>query len=120
MLPHVGTDSRVWREAKALGTELKRYDALLPSRVQADVAILFDWENCGALEGGDKPVNDIKLLQRITEIYTQMFRRNIWVDFAHPLGALARYRLVIIPHLYLVSAKAVENIERYVADVCRC
>jgi beta-galactosidase len=116
MIPHVGTDSRVWREVKTLGRELKQFDSLLSSRVQADVAILFDWENWWALESGDKPVNDLKLLQRTTEIYAEMFRRNITVDFAHPVSDLSRYRLVIMPHLYLVNAQAVRNIENYVTN----
>lgn len=116
MVSHVGTDSRVWREAKALGMELKRFDAVLSSRVQAEAAILFDWENWWALESGDKPVNDLNLLQRILEIYAELFRRNITVDFAHPLSDLSPYRLVVMPHLYLVDQRAVPNIEHYVAE----
>jgi hypothetical protein len=116
MVPHVGTDARVWREVKALGAELRGLDALLSSRVQSDAAILFDWENWWALEGGDKPANDLTLLSRITALYAELFRRNVTVDFAHPEGDLSRYRLVIAPHLYMVSDRASRNIEQYVAD----
>jgi beta-galactosidase len=116
LVPHVGTDSRVWREAKALGMELRGLDALLSSRVQSDVAILFDWENWWALEGGDKPANDLKLLPRIKALYAELFCRNVTVDFAHPEADLSKYRLVIAPHLYLVSDRAVKNVERYVAN----
>ncbi len=114
MVPHAGTHTRVWREIKALGAELKQLDALAPSRVQAETAILFDWENWWALEGGDKPANDLLLLPRISEIYSELYRRNIAVDFAHPESDLSRYRLVIAPHLYLVSDRAAQNIEEYV------
>ncbi|HVN16889.1 MAG TPA: beta-galactosidase [Anaerolineales bacterium] len=113
IVPHVGIDSRVWREAKALGAELQKLDALLASRVQSEVAILFDWENWWALESGDKPANDFKLLPRVAEIYAEFFRRNITVDFAYPDSDLSKYRLVIAPHLYLVSERAVQNIEQY-------
>src|SRR3972149_4059780 len=116
MLPHVGTDSRVWREVKQLGVELGGLDALLASQVQSDVAILFDWENWWALEQEGKPSNDIKLLPQITTLYAELFRRNITVDFAHPEADLTRYRLVIAPHLYLVGDRAAQNIERYVAQ----
>jgi beta-galactosidase len=116
MVPHVGTDSRVWREVKALGTELKRFDGLLASRVRSEVAILFDWENWWALDGSDKPINDIKLLDRILGIYTEFFQRNITVDFAQPAADLSRYKLVIMPHLYLVNSRAAQNIESYVAN----
>ena len=42
MVPHVGTASRTWREVVALGEELQRLDAVLPTRVHADVAIVWD------------------------------------------------------------------------------
>ena len=116
MLPHVGTDSRVWREVKQLGAELGKLDALLVSQVKSDVAILFDWENWWALEQEGKPSNDIKLLPQIATLYAELFRRNITVDFAHPEADLTRYRLVIASHLYLVTDDAAQNIERYVAQ----
>ena len=116
MLPHVGTDSRVWREVKALGTELPKLTPLLSSQVHAEVAILFDWENWWALEQSDKPSNDLSLLELVSGWYDEFFRRNITVDFVHPEADLSRYRLVIMPNLYLVSESAVQNIERYVTD----
>ena len=116
MLPHVGTDSRVWREVKALGAELAQLDALTSSRVDSDVAILFDWENWWALEQGSMPLNDIQLFQRVLTWYAELFRRNVTVDFAHPDDDLSRYRLVIAPHLYLVSQRSAQNIEGYVAN----
>lgn len=116
LVPHVGTDSRVWREAKGLGAELQRLDALISSQVQSEVAILFDWENWWALESGDKPSNDLELLPRIGELYAELFRRNVTVDFAHPEADLSKYRLVIAPHLYLVSEPAARNVESYVVN----
>jgi beta-galactosidase len=116
MMPHVGTDSRVWREVASLGAELGRLDALIPSRVESEVAILFDWENWWALEQGSMPSNDIKLMPHVLAWYAELFRRNITVDFAHPDADLSRYRLVIAPHLYLVSERSAKNIEDYVAN----
>ena len=115
MVPHVGTESRTWREVKALGAELQRLQPVLESRFQSEVAILFDWENWWALEAGDKPSHDLNLLPRVTQIYSELYRRGIGVDFAHPEADLTQYRLVIAPHLYLVSDRAVENLEAYAA-----
>ena len=116
MLPHVGTDSRVWREVKALGSELGRLAALRSSRVESEVAILFDWENWWALEQGSMPSNDLKLMPRVIAFYTELFKRHITVDFAHPGADLSHYKLVIAPHLYLVDDHSAANIETYVAN----
>jgi beta-galactosidase len=113
MVPHAGTDSRVWREVKALGSELLKLDAVLSSAVQAEVAILMDWENWWALELDSKPSNDLKLLPQIYSYYKPLFERNITADFVHPESELTRYKLVIAPNLYLVNESSVANINRY-------
>ncbi len=116
MVPHAGTDTRVWREVKALGNELRELDALVAARVHADVAILFDWENWWALELDSKPSADLKLFPRVLAFYAELYRRNITVDFARPDADLTKYRLVLVPHLYLVNECAAENLNQYVAQ----
>ena len=105
----------MWREIVALGAELRALDALVSSTVRAEVAILLDWENWWALELEGKPSNDLRLLPQIRALYVALFQRNITVDFAHPAADLSAYKLVIAPHLYLVSESSIQNIHRYVA-----
>jgi beta-galactosidase len=116
MLPHAGTDTRVWREVKALGNELTKLDPVISSQVDAQVAILMDWENWWALELDSKPSSDLKLLPQLYAYYKPLFDCNITVDFAHPESDLSRYKLVIAPNLYLVNEQSVANINRYVTN----
>jgi beta-galactosidase len=116
MFPHSGTDSRIWREVKALGAELRTLQEIISSQVQVDVAILMDWENWWALELPDKPSNDLRLFPQLMSYYAPLFKRNITVDFAHPEADLSRYKLVLAPNLYLVKDRAVENLHSYVEN----
>ena len=116
MLPHAGTDSRIWREVKELGNELPKLDSIVASQVKADVAILMDWENWWALELDSKPSNDLKLIHQLYSYYKPLFDRNISVDFAHPGSDISRYKLVIAPNLYLVNEEAVKNLHNYVQN----
>ncbi len=116
MLPHVGTDSRVWREVKALGNEFKKLDALLQSQVKTEVAILMDWNNWWALELDSKPSGDLKMIPQLYSYYKRLFERNIAVDFVHPEADLSRYKLVIAPNLYLVNDTSAKNINQYVEN----
>jgi beta-galactosidase len=116
MVPHVGTDSRVWREIKALGNELPKLDSILSSHVTANVAILLDWESWWALELDGKPSNDLRLMPQIRSYYAPLFDRNITADFAHPESDLSRYKLVIAPNLYLVHEGSAQKINQYVED----
>ena len=116
MVPHIGTDSRVWQEVKALGNELTKLDSVLTSQVQAEVAILMDWENWWALELAGKPSNDLKLHPQIYLYYKALFDRHITADFVHPEADLSHYKLVVAPNLYLVNDSSAANINRYVEN----
>ena len=115
MIPHAGTDSRIWREVKALGNELPRLNGLLASKVESQAAIIMDWSNWWALELESKPSNDLKLIKNIAAFYQPLFEKNITVDFVSPRADLTKYKLVLAPNLYLVDDPSVKNINEYVA-----
>lgn len=116
MVPHVEPkDSRSWQEVKQLGTDLGKLDALLGGEVEAEVAILLDWENWWALEIDSKPSSDVKMLDGILSFYKPLYEANVPVDFTHPGADLSAYKLVLAPHLYLVSDAAARNLTEFVS-----
>ena len=114
MVPHAGTEHRVWREVRDLGQELKGLENVLESRVQADAAIVFDWETWWALEQDTHPSNGVRYLEQIYHTYESLWRRNATVDFVRPDANLSAYKLVLVPNLYLVRDEAAANLTRYV------
>jgi beta-galactosidase len=116
MVPHVPVeDSRSWREVSRLGAELGRLDALLGARGEAETAILLDWESWWALELDSKPSTAIRMLEGVYSFYKPLYEANVPVDFAHPSADLSSYKLVVAPHLYLVTDDTAENVRRCVA-----
>lgn len=116
MLPHGGTETRTWREIKGLGGELTALTPLIGSRLQPEVAILFDWNNWWALEIDSKPSADLRMVSQVQNWYNAFFEKGITVDFAHPCSDLSQYKLVVAPMLYLVDDAAVENLNKYVKE----
>ncbi|WP_433076865.1 beta-galactosidase [Dactylosporangium sp. CA-052675] len=117
LLPHAGPDSRVFREACALGAalrELSDADGLLGSDVAADVAILLDWESWRAAELPHQPHAGFRYVDRLTEYYAPLWRANITCDFARPDADLSRYRLVLAPNLYQVTEPVADALRSYV------
>ncbi|AVT30750.1 beta-galactosidase [Plantactinospora sp. BC1] len=115
MLPHGGTETRIWREVVALGAELPALEPLRGTRVVADVAVLWDWESWWAVELDWRPSVDLDYRERMAAYYERLWRDRLTVDFAHPERPLDDYRLVVVPSLYLTTPAAAENLRRYVA-----
>jgi beta-galactosidase len=115
MVPHAGADTRVHREIKHLGDELKRLADLRTTTVRADVALVFDWDNWWALELESHPSIDMNGWQ-FAPYYSALHQRNIAVDFVpSTIDDLSRYRLVVVPNLYLTRQGVAEVFENYVA-----
>ena len=114
MLPHAGTDSRVWREVVDLGRTLRRLGELRGSRVKAEAAILWDYESFWAQDLEWRPSIDSQHRERVDTFYDRLWRDGITVDFAHPGQDLSGYKLVLAPSLYLLTASDAANLTRYV------
>ena len=115
MVPHAGTDSRVWREVVALGRDVGAIGQVQGSRVRAEVALLWDQESFWAQDLEWRPSVDLGHRERIRAYYERLWRDGVTVDFAHPEGDLSGYRLVVAPASYLLTPAAAENLRRFVA-----
>jgi beta-galactosidase len=115
MLPHGGTDTRIWRDVVALGESLAGLAELGGSRVTAEVALLWDWESWWGLELPWRPSAELRFRERQEAFYESLWRAHRTVDFAHPEAPLEAYPLVVAPASYLLTPAAAENLRRYVA-----
>jgi beta-galactosidase len=114
MVPHAGADTKVWREVVELGKHLKALGELAGSRVQADVAILFDWNAWWAVELDSHPSTDVRYLTMVRDYYEALWNQGVTIDFARPGDDLSAYKLVVVPALYLVTDEAAATIANYV------
>jgi beta-galactosidase len=115
MLPHAGTDSRVWRDVVTLGADLRRLAPVAGALVRAEAVLLLDWESWWALELDSHPTSRLRLTELLGEFYRPLFEAGVTVDFAHPGSDLSGYRLVVVPALYLVSDAGAENVRCFVS-----
>lgn len=116
MLPHAGTTSRVWREVVDLGEKLSGLNEVRGSRVQADVAILWDFESFWAQDLEWRPSEDVDHGERIRAFYERLWRDGITADFALPGHDLSGYKLVLAPAQYMLRTADADNLNRYVAQ----
>lgn len=115
MVPHGGTDTRIWREVAHLGAEvLPRLDELRGTTVLADTAIVWDWQSWWALELDWRPSADLDFRDRVEAYYERLWRDRLTVDFVRPEAPLDDYPLVVVPSLYLTTPAAAANLRRYV------
>ncbi|MZQ84248.1 cellulase family glycosylhydrolase [Paenibacillus sp. 5J-6] len=118
VIEHVGHENtRVFRECAELGSELQILsDKLLDARVEAKVAIVFDWENRWAVELSSGPTVALKYVDEVHKYYDALFQQNIQVDMIGVETDLSSYDIVIAPVLYMVKKGYAKRVEDFVHE----
>jgi beta-galactosidase len=113
MLPHAGTDSRIWRDVVRLGADLKALAEVRGSTGTAEVAIAWDWDARWALELPSQPSAELRFVDLVRAWYEPLWRAGVAVDFVRPDADLSAYRLVLAPSLYLVDDAGAANLTAF-------
>jgi beta-galactosidase len=114
LLPHAGTDSKIWRETLAIGELLEQLAPVSGSRVDARVALLFSWEAWWSVESEAHPSVDVTYLSEAHRLYGALRANGVTVDVVPPGGDLADYALVVVPTLYTLTDADVSVLSTYV------
>lgn len=117
MVPHGGTDTRVFREVEQLGHELSTLSArtrLFGARVEASVGVVFDWDSWWAIEQEASPTT-LSYLDQVFAWYRALAEAGVTVDFVTPTGDLSPYRIVVVPSLFVATDEQLESLDAYAA-----
>jgi beta-galactosidase len=117
VVDHVGHErTRVFQEVRALGEELAGLSELAGTRIEAQAALLYDWENLWALQDAAGPRNDglKNYREDCLSHYYQLWRRGVAADVVDHRGSFGDYKLLIAPMLYMVREQTAERIGDFV------
>lgn len=102
MVPHAGKATRTWREVVELGAALQAVSPVAGSRVDAKVALVWDWESAWAQRNAIGPV-DTEPLTIAKAWHASLFELGVTTDFVRPGHDLSSYKLIIVPSLFAIS-----------------
>ncbi|MFG2404583.1 beta-galactosidase [Streptomyces brevispora] len=115
MLTHAGEQGRTFREIKRLGAELALIGpAVGGSDVPAEVAILHDWDSWWAGTQDGRPSSLLDYTEVVQSWHRALWENGVITEFARPDADLSRFKAVAVPHLYLLTDAAIDNLVAYV------
>ena len=112
MLPHAGTQSRVWREIVELGAILERLAPVQGAPVErARVAMLMDDESAWTYGYGLKPHRALRYEREPRQWYREFWKRNIRVDVIEHSADLAGYDVIVVPSMIVAHPDTTQRID---------
>ncbi len=115
LVPHAGPDSAKFREVVELGAALRAIGEVAGSRVEADVALLWDWNAWWACDLGSHPSGELRYVDAVHRWHSAITDAGATADVVHPCADLSGYRVVVVPTLYLVEDDVAPALEAVVA-----
>ncbi|HJB24266.1 MAG TPA: beta-galactosidase, partial [Candidatus Jeotgalibaca pullicola] len=109
------TDNRVFQDVKEVGQALKDMPAIAGSMRQSEVAVVYDWENHWAL--GDTQgygLQTKRYPQTVQEHYRAFWENDIPVDVITKEQDFSKYKLLVVPMLYLMSKETIRRLKSFV------
>lgn len=108
-------DARVFQEVSALGKELQALAMeTVGGRVEAEVALIFDWENWWAVEYSSGPSILANYCDACLDYFRAFFDLGVTVDVVSSEADLSKYKLVVAPMLKMVKPGFAEKVESFV------
>jgi beta-galactosidase len=101
LLPHAGADTDRFREVSELGAVVRRLTELRGSVVDADIALLSDWQSVWACNAPSLPSSLVRGTDAARNYHRAFRTLGITCDVVNPHADLSRYRVVVVPTLYL-------------------
>ncbi|MEE1757401.1 beta-galactosidase [Streptomyces sp. SP18CS02] len=113
MLSHAGERGRTFQEVKRIGAELALLEDVVGTRATAGIAVLHDWNSWWAGQQDGRPSREVDYQRLVRAWHRALWESGLATDFAHPEHDLRGYRMVVVPHLYLLTDTAIDNLVSY-------
>jgi beta-galactosidase len=110
-----GTDTRVFQEVKQLGADLSNLKEILGAEMEAQVAIVYDWENKWAMEDAQGPRQmGVNYKEAVQKFYESFYKMGMNVDFVDMECDLSKYKVLAVPMLYMFREGFEDKIRSFV------
>ncbi|MFE2945243.1 beta-galactosidase [Streptomyces sp. NPDC059255] len=117
MIGHAGESGRAFREVRRIGADLAVLGPEVSgTRVRAEeIAVLHGWDSWWADQQDGRLSDRLDHPRIVRDWHRALWESNLPTAFARPDHDLRGYRLVVVPHLYLLDDTAIENLLGHVA-----
>ena len=116
VVDHTGTgETRVFREVAEVGDILKKLDPVVGTSVDAEAAVIWEWETEWAINAAQGPRRDRRDYTATCQAHHRAFwSRSVPVDVISMDVDFSKYRVLVAPMFYMVRPGVAERIEEFV------
>ncbi|RCW61074.1 MULTISPECIES: beta-galactosidase [Halanaerobium] len=118
VVDHVGHENtRVFKDVKNLGADLKKLNKIVGTTVEPEVAVIFDTENRWAINEASGPRQKKRnYVESCVKHYQAFWKKGISVDVIDQTKDFSKYKIVVAPMLYMLKNGTAARLKEFVKN----
>lgn len=118
VVDHVSHENtRVFKDVKDLGADLKKLNKIVGTTVESEVAVIFDTENRWAINEASGPRQEKRnYVESCVKHYQAFWEKGISVDVIDQTKDFSKYKIVVAPMLYMLKDGTAERLKTFVKN----
>ncbi|WP_338553063.1 beta-galactosidase [Paenibacillus sp. KS-LC4] len=112
IVDHDGRYGRKFDEAKAVFEGIAPYANALQAEIQADVAVLYDYDNVWSWRS-QRQSAAFDFTNELLRLYTPFYNRNARIDVIPAARDFSSYKVLLVPALQIIDQQLGERLSRF-------
>ncbi|MBN8235083.1 beta-galactosidase [Halobacillus kuroshimensis] len=115
VVDHDNVYGRKYKEVQSLFSEIKDYGELLDAPIQADIAVLYDYDNIWAWRSQIQS-RDFDFTDELVRLYRPFYNQNAAIDVIPADRELSSYKVVVVPVMHVMDETLAERLRTFVQN----
>lgn len=120
MIPHSGSESRIFRNMKLLSEHLDSLSDITEAETdKADIAFIFDYEDSWVTDQNNIPSEKLNYREELHQWYKAFFKLDQRVDFidkSQTHKKFTDYKILVAPMMHITEEWLVDQLKAFVED----
>ncbi|MBT2694805.1 beta-galactosidase [Bacillus sp. ISL-55] len=104
VVDHDNRYGRKYEEVKSVFTDIRQYENILNSEIQAEIAVIYDYNNIWSWRSQQQSAG-FDFTAELLRLYEPFFNQNASIDVIPADRDFAKYKVIVVPVLQLIDEK---------------
>ncbi|MDN5305082.1 MAG: beta-galactosidase [Fusobacteriaceae bacterium] len=112
IIDHDNKDGRKYREVKEVIEDVSKYEKVINSKINADIAVVYDFDNVWSWRIQQQSL-EFDFNNEIMRLYTPFYLFNTKIDVIPTTKDFDRYKVVVLPVMQIIDDELKEKLEKF-------
>ncbi|TDT69723.1 beta-galactosidase [Hypnocyclicus thermotrophus] len=112
IIDHDNKDGRKYKEVKEVIEDVSKYEKVIQSKINADIAVVYDFDNIWSWKIQQQSL-EFDFNNEIMRLYTPFYIFNTKIDVIPTTKDFDRYKVLVLPVMQIIDDELKEKLDKF-------